>query len=57
MGMDQQEEWVPTPEQLKRIEQGAKDIREGKVYGEEEARAEIRRRVREMNRIVDQDSA
>jgi len=51
------EKWVPTPEQLKMIEDAVREKENGYVYWEAEARAEIERRVKLLIKTNGEQSA
>ena len=54
---EQTEEWVPTKEQMQKIEQASREVKAGAGFSLEEAKLEIKRRVLAIEKIQNQDSA
>lgn len=42
---NEKDAWVPTPEQLRMIDEGLASLDAGRIFTGEEAKAEIRRRI------------
>lgn len=57
MGMDQQEEWVPTQDELRMIEEGVQDVEEGRVLTLEEVRNRLNQLRSKLESGTERDSA
>lgn len=57
MGMDQQEEWVPTPDELRMIDEGVQDIEEGRVFTLDEIRLRLNQLRTKLESETERDSA
>jgi len=49
--------WVPTPEQLRMIDEGREEFRSGQGYTVEEALADVDRRIAAIDKALDGQSA
>jgi predicted transcriptional regulator len=57
MAMDQQEEWVPTPDELRMIDEGIRDVEQGRICTSEEVRQRLNLLRAKLESDKERDSA